>query len=106
MAGIIKKIAQTPITIKQEVGISDGKIVWGNDISAVAFIMGFQQSDISLYGTIQNGKVFLVSPTPREPKLPAIILCNGEKYDVKGIKPYRNMKNVLLGYRIVVAGGA
>jgi hypothetical protein len=106
MAGIIEKIAQTPITIKQEVGISDGKTVWGNDISALAFIMSFQQSDISLYGTIQNGKVFLVSPTQREPKLPAIILCNGEKYDVKGVKPYRNMKNVLLGYRIVVAGGA
>lgn len=106
MAGIIEKIAHTPITIKQEVGILDGKTVWGNDISAVAFIMGFQQSDISLYGTIQNGKVFLVPPPQREPRLPAIILCNGEKYDVKGIKPYRNMKNVLLGYRIVVAGGA
>jgi hypothetical protein len=72
MAGIIEKIAHTQITIKQEVGISDGKTVWGNDISAVAFIMGFQQSDISLYGTIQNGKVFLVSPTQREPRLPAI----------------------------------
>ena len=65
MAGIIEKIAHTPITIKQEVGILDGKTVRGNDISAVAFIMGFQQSDISLYGTIQNGKIFLVSPTQR-----------------------------------------
>lgn len=104
MAAIIEKIAKTPILIKQESEIRDGKVIWGGDISALAFVMGFTQSDIGLYGTVQNGKIFLVAPTVRVPKLPAIILCNGETFDIKAIKPYRNTKNVLLGYRIAAVG--
>ena len=104
MAGIIEKIAKTPITIKQETGIVDGQVIWGQDISALAFEMGFTQTDIGMFGAIQNGKIFLVAPTSVTPEQPAQIVCNGKTYDVKGIKPYRNMKNVLLGYRIAVAG--
>lgn len=104
MAGIIEKIATTPITIKQQTTILDGKVVWGQNIEALAFEMGFTQTDIGMFGAIQNGKIFLVAPTYIVPKQPAQIVCNGETYDVKGIKPYRNMKNILLGYRIAVAG--
>ena len=103
MAGIIEKIATTPIIIKQETSIVDGQVIWGQDISALAFEMGFTQTDVGIFGTIHNGKIFLVAPTI-ELKQPALVICNGETYDVKGIKPYRSMKNVLLGYRIAVAG--
>lgn len=106
MAGLIAKTARIPIIIKQETAVEDGKVVFGRQISALAFVMGMTQADIGLYGTLHNGKVFLVAPTDVEPVLPAVIVCNGEEYDAKAIKPYRNMKNVLLGYRIVVAGGA
>lgn len=104
MAGIIEKIATTPITIKQQTTILDGLVVWGRNIDALAFETGFTQTDVGLFGTIQNGKIFLVAPTSVTPEQPAQIVCNGKTYDVKGIKPYRNMKNILLGYRIAVAG--
>lgn len=104
MAGIIEKIAKTPIIIKQETRIEDGKVIFGREVSALAFEIGFTQTDVGMFGAIQNGKIFLVAPTSVTPEQPAQIVCNGKTYDVKGIKPYRNMKNVLLGYRIAVAG--
>jgi hypothetical protein len=105
MAGLIAKVAKTPIIIKQETAVEDGKVIFGKQFSALAFVMGMTQADIGLYGTLHNGKVFLVTAMDFEPVLPAIIVCNGKEYDVKAIKPYRNMKSVLLGYRIVAAGG-
>lgn len=105
MAGLIAKVAKTPIIIKQETAVEDGKSIFGIQLSALAFVMGMTQADIGLFGTLHNGKVFLVTTMDAEPVLPAVIICNGKEYDVKAIKPYRNMKNVLLGYRIVAAGG-
>ena len=104
MAGIIEKIATTPITIKQQTTILDGMVVWGRNIEALAFEMGFTQTDVGMFGAIQNGKIFLVTPTSVTPEQPAQIVCNGKTYDVKAIKPIRNIKNVLLGYKIACHG--
>jgi hypothetical protein len=104
MAGIIEKIANTPIIIRQRTDVEDGKEIFGKNIAAYARVMGFTQTDIGLYGAVQNGKIFLVSPTEVEPVLPAVIVYNGEEYDAKSVKPIRNMKNILLGYRIAAAG--
>lgn len=105
MAGIIEKHAKTAATIKQRCGISDGKPVWSNT-DCLVMALDYTARDIGYFGALNNGKIFLVSPLESTPTLPGKIICDGTEYEIKGIKTYRNLKGVLIGYRIAVAGGA
>ena len=103
MAGIIERNARDQATIRQRIGITDGKDVWG-DVQCRCFVLDFEQSDKEYFGAIQNGKIFMVAPMATDPQLPGRILHNGEEYEIRGIRTYRNLKGVLMGYRIAVAG--
>lgn len=105
MAGIIEKYAQNSVTIRKRVGIVDGKPEWA-EFEALAIMFDFTQSDIDYFGSVKNGKVFLVSPAIEQaPELPGQVIHEGKCYDIQGVKTYRNLKGKLLGYRIAVAGG-
>ena len=105
MAGLIEKNAKTPITIRIAGEIIDGETVFENR-SAMAMVFESSQTDSDNYGTVQNTKTFLVAPFDVTPEIPCEIVYNGENYTVKSIKIIRNMKGVLLGYKITSAGGA
>ena len=105
VAGIIEKHAKTAATLKQRSGISDGKPIWSGS-SCTVMELSYTRSDVERFGTIANGKIFLVSPLPFTPTLPGRIVCGGVEYDIKGIRTYRNLKGVLIGYRMAVAGAS
>lgn len=106
MAGIIERNARIRLTLKQRSGISDGKPTWSG-ISCRGFFTDMTQADFEYFGRIRNGRIFFVAPfAGTAPKLPAMIVCDGVEYEVQGIRTYRNLQGVLLGYRMAVAGGA
>ena len=105
MAGLIEKNAKTPITIRIASDIVDGETSFVNH---AAMAMIFESSELAFdnYGTVQHETTFLVSPFGVTPDIPCEIIYNDACYDVKSIKIIRNMKGVLLGYKITSAGGA
>lgn len=104
MPGIIQKYAKNPLVIRQAPVIVDGKASYQNEIPATGMIFDFSQRDIDYFGSIQNGKIFLVAPLAETPSLPGQIVHDGISYEIKGVKTYRNLKGRLLGYRIAVMG--
>lgn len=105
MAGIIEKYATNQITIRIAGEISDGKTSYV-DYRAVAMISGEKKADMDNYGTVQDGKTFLIAPNTVEPTIPGEIVFQDETYTIKSVKPIRNIKGVLWGYRVIAAGGA
>ena len=103
MAGLIEKHAKTAMTLKQRDSIVDGKPTW-TETPCLGMVFDFASSDVAEFGAIKNGKIFLVAPLASAPTLPGMMLCDGVEYEIKGIKTYRNLRGVLLGYRIAVAG--
>lgn len=107
---LIEKKAKIPITIKQSTGnYVDGKPQF-SDIPALCMFFDMSQKDIDYFGTIKNGKIFMVAPIDdeqlpdQELKLPGKIIHGSREYDLKGIKTYRNTKSEILGYKCAVAG--
>lgn len=101
MAGIIERNARISLILRQRVGIKDGQNQY-DDYPCLGFVLDFNQNDFSVFGTVKNGKVFLVAPISNlSPCLPAQIVYDDNEYDVLVIKAYRNLKGVLLGYRFV-----
>ena len=106
MAGLIEKNARLDFTLKQAGDeIEDGKHTW-IEVPCKGLMLDMRSNDFNLYGTLQDGKVFLVAPLKDEPLLPGFIVCNGKEYEIKTLKTLRNMRGTVLGYRIVAAGGA
>lgn len=105
MAGIIEKHAKTPVTLKQRSAIVDGKPTWSST-DCLGMVLDYTARDIGDFGAIKNGKIFLVPPLGFTPTLPGMVLCEGKEYEIKAVKTYRNLKGVLIGYRIAVAGAA
>ena len=105
MAGLIEKNATIPITIRISGEITDGQTSFENH-PAMAMVFESSQTDSDNYGTVQNTKTFLVAPFDVTPEIPCEIIHNDACYTVKSIKTIRNMKSVLLGYKIVSVGSA
>lgn len=104
MAGIIEKYASEEVTLLQGPVVSDGKTTYTQSIGAKAIVMDFSQADFDYFGRIQNGKVFYVSPLDAPPTLPGKIRHGGKEYDIRGVRTYKNLSGLLLGYKIAVAG--
>lgn len=105
MAGIIEKNARLEFTLKQAGDeISDGKYNWIS-VPCRGLLLDMRSNDFNLYGTLQDGKVFLIAPLPDEPLLPGFVLHGNKEYEIKAIKTLRNLRGTVLGYRIVAAGG-
>ena len=105
MAGMIEKNARLEFTLKQAGDeISDGKYDWIS-IPCRGLLLDMRSNDFNLYGTLQDGKVFLIAPLPEEPLLPGFVLYGNKEYEIKAIKTLRNLRGVVLGYRIVAAVG-
>lgn len=100
----IKSKAKIPITIKQPTGtFVDGKPSY-TDIPALCMFFDFSQSDYDYFGTIKNGKKFIIAPLDEAPKDGARITLVDKTYDVAGIKTYRKPNGRVLGYKCAVAG--
>lgn len=107
--GIIERIAWINATLYQATSaIEDGEIVWDNGTAYKVFLLESKQNGFDEYGKVQFSKVFLATPETPEPALPARLAVGGETYDIASIKPYRNMRGKLLGYRLATPanGGA
>ena len=105
MAGLIEKNAKTPITVRIAGEIVDGETLFVNH-PALAMVFESSQTASDNYGTVQHETTFLVAPFGVTPDIPCEIIYNNACYDVKSIKLIRNMKGVLLGYKITSVGGA
>lgn len=105
MAGIIERNARYEAVIRQRTGIADGKPQW-TDVTCRCFSLDFEQSDREYFGAIQNGKIFMVAPMETTPLLPGRIVFENVEYEIRGIRTYRNLKGVLMGYRVAVAGAS
>ncbi|MDD4817301.1 MAG: hypothetical protein PHI85_04960 [Victivallaceae bacterium] len=103
MPGLIEKNAKIQLTMKQVFAVVDGKTTYTEFVCS-GMVFDFTQSDFDYFGTVKSGKVFLVAPLERPPSLPGQIVHDGVAYEIKGIKTYRNIKGVILGYRIAAAG--
>ena len=99
--------SDTDIIIEQPDSIVDGKQQYTR-IPARGRVVDFSQRDIDYFGTIQDGKIFMVAPLELDtpPELPGRIVYDGIEYDIRGIRTYRNLKGVCMGYRIAVAGAS
>ena len=105
MAGLIEKNAKTPITVRIAGEIVDGETLFVNH-PALAMVFESSKTASDNYGTVQHETTFLVSPFDVTPDIPCEIIYNNACYDVKSIKIIRNMKGVLLGYKITSVNGA
>lgn len=106
MAGLIEKSAKKTAVLGQPTGaIVDGQQVFTN-VPCLVFGMASAQQGFDEYGRIQYGQVFLVAPLAATPVMPGTITVEGHTYTISGVQEYRNLRGVLMGYRIAVAGGA
>ena len=105
MAGIIEKNAKNPITIRIASDIVDGETSFVNH-AAMAMVFESSQLAFDNYGTVQHETTFFVAPLDVTPELPCEVIYDNACYDVKSIKIMRNMKGVLLGYKLTSVGGA
>lgn len=105
MAGLIERIAKTPAVLKQPTGtITDGKETYST-VNCLVFGMKNASQGFDEYGHIRYGTVFLIAPLPSAPVMPGTITVNGHEYAIASVSEYRNLRGVLYGYQITVAGG-
>lgn len=106
MPGLIERVAKTAAVLKQPTGtVSDGVVQYS---TVDCLVRGFENAaqGFDEYGRVRYGRVFLVAPLASTPVLPGTITVDGVEYEIASVKPYRNLRGVLMGYRIAVAGGA
>ena len=103
MASIIEKYASEDVTLLQEPVIYDGKTTFTESIPAKAIVSDFSQADLDYFGRITSGLIFYVSPLDTPPALPGQIVWNGRTFDIKGVRVYKNLSGLLLGYKIAAA---
>lgn len=105
MAGLIERNAKQDITISQVTGaVADGKHVYKTIRAKAMYLQDFGRDDFNQFGNIRNGKVILVAPLFSTPSTPGQLCCDGKTYDIQKVQVLRNLKGVVLGYRIAVAG--
>ncbi|MFA6714314.1 MAG: hypothetical protein WC082_08350 [Victivallales bacterium] len=93
---------QEPVTLQVPEGtFSDGQDSY-TEYSACALITDFTQRDINRYGTVKNGKIFLLR-CDNEPLPGSRIIYEEKTYDIKDIKICRNLNGETECYRCVVA---
>ena len=103
MASIIEKYASEDVTLLQGPVITDGKTTFTESIPAKAIVSDFSQVDLDYFGRITSGLIFYVSPLDAPPALPGQIVWNGRTFDIKGVRVYKNLSGLLLGYKIAAA---
>lgn len=90
----------TDITLEIPDSIVDGKQQYTR-IPARGRVTDFSQRDVDYFGTVENGKIILVSP-PDIPRLPGRIAVGEIVYDLKSVKICRDISGKLRGCRCVV----
>lgn len=92
---------QQSVTLRVPTGVfSDGQAGY-TEYQGYALITDFTQRDINRYGSIKNGKIFLLRCN-NEPEPGSQIIHSGQTYDLKNIKVCRNLDGIIECYRCVV----
>ena len=92
---------QEAVTVKVSNGVfADGQTGY-TEYPAYALITDFTHRDINRYGSIKNGKIFLLR-CDNEPVPGSQIIYSGQTYDLKDIKVCRNLDGQIECYRCVV----
>ncbi len=92
---------QEAVTVRVPNGnFSDGQAAY-TEYPGYALIMDFTRRDIDRYGSIKNGKIFLLR-CEGEPKPGSRIIHSGRTYDLKDIKICRDIDEQIECYRCVV----
>ena len=103
MPSIIEKYASEDVTLLQGPVIADGKTTFAESIPAKASVSDFSQADLDYFGRIEAGRIFYVSPLDAPPALPGQIIWNGVTHEIQGVRVYKNLSGLLLGYKIAAA---
>lgn len=92
---------QEAVTIRVPDGtFSDGQAAYA-EYPGNVLIMDFTRRDIDRYGSIKNGKIFLLR-CASEPEPGSQIIHSGQTYDLKDIKICRDLDENIECYRCVV----
>ena len=116
MAGVIERIAKELVVLHIPTGqYEDGKpkfdevegraFVFESSENPVEYVGSYKKGD---FGHIGAGVKMLVAPLAgdKKPRHPCKLEYGGKLYDLQGMRTVRNMKGVLLGYVIYVAGAS
>jgi|GEM_PF-6681623 hypothetical protein len=111
MAGLIERLAQTPVKIHIPTGTFVDSQPAFDEIEAKAFIFEREENPVENpeKGTINSGVVMLVAPVFSEETeakltltLPAKVEVDEKMFDISSVRNLRNMKGELLGYRMAL----
>lgn len=101
MAGIIERNAKTPMTLKRRSGIVDGKPSYA-EFACRGMLFDFSQADLDYFGKIGTQKTVLLAPLDGVVDTTCKISFDGKEYNISAVKTIRNLKGVLLGYKVVI----
>lgn len=102
--GIIEKIAVNPCTVSIGTGVYADGVETMKDYSALGFRIDGVRDGFNPDGSVRRISTIFIAPSIEvAPKVPCKVTYGGETMQVAGVDTYRNMKSVLLGYRLEVA---
>ena len=84
---------------------SDGQPMM-QDEPIKAYFTEAERGDLDALGHTGSGLVAYVAPFNAEPKLPCVIVRDYWRHDVLKIETLRTFGGELVGYKMIVAGGA
>jgi len=94
-------LLQESVTLRVPTGaFADGQAGY-TGYQGYALITDFTHRDINRYGSIKNGKIFLLR-CDKEPEPGSQIIHSGQTYDLKDIKVCRDLNGRIECYRCVV----
>ncbi|MDD5697432.1 MAG: hypothetical protein PHH77_02345 [Victivallaceae bacterium] len=92
---------QEPVSLRVPTGnFTDGEAEY-TEYSGYALITDFTRRDLSRYGSIKNGKIFLLR-CAAEPLPGSRMIHQGQTYDLKDITVCRDLDGQIECYRCVV----
>jgi hypothetical protein len=98
---MFEDLSQEPVTLRVPTGaFADGQSSY-TEYQAHALITDFTSRDINRYGSIKNGKIFLLR-CDNEPEVGSQIIHSEQTYDLKDIKVCRDLDGKVECYRCVV----
>ena len=98
---MFEDILQESVTLRVPTGaFSDGQVEY-TSTQGYALITDFTHRDINRYGSIKNGKIFLLR-CDNEPEPGSQIIHEEKTYDLKDIKICKNLAGQVECYRCVV----
>lgn len=101
MAGLIERNAKKAMILMRRSAIIDGKPSFTN-VLCRGMVFDFTKSDLDYFGRVGTQKTVLLAPLDGTVDTTCKISFDGKEYNISAVKTIRNLKGVLLGYKVVI----